>query len=235
MASGCSDCSSSARSPPANMDASPCTRRIGRSSANQRGPGAAKRSRLAGPFGPATRAKSAPAIRCRNASSRGATRPRAGPGRALASARIPRLCGHVHLSACGQLLIRLTGRTVPPIPGSRGAGGRSTHPFAALLLIFISRGPGSSRSATTSVRPPAGRARRGRLSALPPRVFAMASGVLIRFTGGGLRLWSIASHRGWTGCRPRAGCCPTAGATTAPSRGGPTRSAGSPAPRTPPR
>ena len=36
---GCSDCSSSARRPPTNIAASPCTRLMGRSGANQRGPG----------------------------------------------------------------------------------------------------------------------------------------------------------------------------------------------------
>ena len=36
---GCSDCNNNARRPPTNIEASACTRRIGRSSANQRGPG----------------------------------------------------------------------------------------------------------------------------------------------------------------------------------------------------
>ena len=59
IASGCSDCSSRARMPPTNIDASPCTWRIGASSSNQRGPTAPwMRSRRRGPSGPATRANS---------------------------------------------------------------------------------------------------------------------------------------------------------------------------------
>ncbi len=58
MASGCSDCSSRARMPPMNIDESPCTRRTGRSSANQRSPGVSWITRRrAGPSGPATRSK----------------------------------------------------------------------------------------------------------------------------------------------------------------------------------
>ena len=55
IASGCSDCSSSARRPPTNIAESPCTRRIGRSPANQRSPGAwisARRSRPSRPGDP---------------------------------------------------------------------------------------------------------------------------------------------------------------------------------------
>src|SRR6185369_735553 len=60
MASGCSDWKSSARRPPTNIEASACTRLIGRSSANQRGPGVPwMRALLSGPSGPATRPKSA--------------------------------------------------------------------------------------------------------------------------------------------------------------------------------
>ena len=52
--------SSSARNPPTNIEASACTRRIGRSSANQRGPGVSWiRALLSGPSGPATMPNSA--------------------------------------------------------------------------------------------------------------------------------------------------------------------------------
>ena len=60
IAAGCSDWSSSARMPPTNIDASPCTRVIGLPGSNQRGPSRPWiRSRCRGPSGPATRANSA--------------------------------------------------------------------------------------------------------------------------------------------------------------------------------
>ena len=53
---GCRDCRSSARTPPTNIDASPCTRPIGLSGSNQRGPGVLWIwSRAASASGPATR------------------------------------------------------------------------------------------------------------------------------------------------------------------------------------
>ena len=58
MARGCSDCSSRARMPPTNIDASACTRQIGSSGVNQRGPGASKMRVWAD-------SKSDPAIRLR--------------------------------------------------------------------------------------------------------------------------------------------------------------------------
>src|SRR6476469_3335442 len=71
MASGCSDCRSSARSPPTNIDASPCTRRIGRSGANQRGPGALWiRLRRPGPSSPATFWNTSAPSRARRSASR---------------------------------------------------------------------------------------------------------------------------------------------------------------------
>src|SRR4029077_3347612 len=51
--------------PPMNMDESPCTRRIGRPSANQRSPPALITWRREGPSGPATRSKMAAPIRRR--------------------------------------------------------------------------------------------------------------------------------------------------------------------------
>ena len=59
IASGCSDCSSRARMPPTNIDASPCTWRIRASSLEPAWPdGAVDAVAAAGPSGPATRAKS---------------------------------------------------------------------------------------------------------------------------------------------------------------------------------
>jgi len=59
IANGCSDCNNSARNPPMNIDASACTRWIGRSGPNQRGPGVRWiRAPTLGPSGPATRPNS---------------------------------------------------------------------------------------------------------------------------------------------------------------------------------
>src|SRR6516164_6923982 len=69
MASGCRDCSSSAVMPPTNIAESPCTRRIGRSLANQRSPGALISRLRSGPCGPATRAKIASLRRPRTRSA----------------------------------------------------------------------------------------------------------------------------------------------------------------------
>ena len=53
IASGCSDCSSRARMPPTNIEASPCTWRIRASSSNQRGPdGPVDALAAAGSLGP---------------------------------------------------------------------------------------------------------------------------------------------------------------------------------------
>src|SRR4051794_4580548 len=70
IATGCSVWSSSARSPPTNIDASPCTRVIGLPASNQRGPSRKWiRSRCLGPSGPATCRNSAWPSRLRRSGS----------------------------------------------------------------------------------------------------------------------------------------------------------------------
>src|SRR5215831_3544442 len=81
IASGCSDCSSSALIPPTNIDASACTCRTGRSRPNQPSPASCRRAGLGGPE---TRSMIAAPIRRR---TRSAT---SGPSISSLSPRLPR-------------------------------------------------------------------------------------------------------------------------------------------------
>src|SRR5215468_10164687 len=141
MASGCSDCSSRALIPPMNIDESPCTRRTGRSSANQRSPPALITWRRPGPSGPATRSKMAAPIRRRNQSAAPgpATVIRSGlaSGPVHLRGQVPRRARARHLQAALDrtalaLGLALKALDLPFIPG-----GQARHGAGLVLLAYL--------------------------------------------------------------------------------------------------
>src|SRR5690242_2160117 len=145
MASGCSDCSSSARIPPMNIDESPCTRRIGRPSANQRSPPALITWRRDGPSGPATRSKMAAPIRRRKRSEapRPATLMRSGSalGPVHLSGQVPRRAGARHLHAALNRAALAFGLALKALDLAFIPGGQARHSAGLVLLAYLSQRP----------------------------------------------------------------------------------------------
>ena len=178
IAAGCRVCSSSARSPPTNIEASPCTRVIGLPASNQRGPSRKWiRSRCRGPSGPAT---------CRNSAG---AEPAAQVGQQVEAGR----GAHVAMSA---------DTASDPVRGSRTwLGGHRSGPWppssAPLVAAGLAVVPSTTPAEAGPASAPAAQARY-----LPGRARSPGSAARTRTSGRRRRSAATSSYLSTTPTRP---------------------------------